>query len=115
MIPKFRVWDTIKKSMSEVQGIVYTEEKVYPIFNKVVRRYIPFSEAVLMQSTGLCDKNGKEIWEGDVVRMHSGELLPVRLNHGMFEPVCYYISTVFEVVGNVFEQPELLEHPDFRG
>lgn len=73
------------------------------------------NDAILMQSTGLFDVNDVEIFEGDVVRMHSGELLPVRLNHGMFEPVCYYISTVFEVVGNVFEQPELLEHPDFRG
>ncbi len=35
-------------------------------------------------------------------------------NKGMFEPVCYYISNVYEGVGNVFENPELLEHPDFR-
>ena len=31
MIPKFRVWDTIKKAMSEVEAIVYTEERVYPL------------------------------------------------------------------------------------
>ncbi|HEM3656423.1 TPA: hypothetical protein U1C91_000559, partial [Streptococcus suis] len=60
------------------------------------------------------DVNGKEIFEGDVVRMNSGELLPVRLHHGMFEPVCYYVSGVFEKVGNIFENPELTEHPDFR-
>ncbi|HFI0175832.1 TPA: YopX family protein [Streptococcus suis] len=114
MIPKFRVWDVVKKSMSEVQAIVYAEEKIYPIYSKVIRRYIPFNEATLMQSTGLFDVNGQEIFEGDVVRMHSGELLPVRLHHGMFGPVCYYVSSVFEKVGNIFENPELTEHPDFR-
>ena len=55
VVSKFRVWDTVKKAMSEVQAIVYTEEKVYPIYFKVIRRYIPFSEAILMQSTGLFD------------------------------------------------------------
>ena len=40
--------------------------------------------------------------------MHSGELMLVEFNHGMFEPVCYYTSDSFEVVGNIFENPELL-------
>ena len=114
VVPKFRVWDTVKKAMSEVQAIVYAEEKVYPIYFKEIRRYIPFSEAILMQSTGLVDKNGQEIFEGDVVRMSSGELLLVKLHHGMFTPVCFYISGVFEREGNVFDHPELLEDPDFR-
>lgn len=110
MIPRYRAW--LDSEMYD-KPVVYDGE--FYLDWRDFENGETYDGAVLMQSTGLFDKNGVEIFEGDVVRMHSGELLPVRLNHGMFEPVCYYISTVFEVVGNVFEQPELLEHPDFRG
>lgn len=117
MIPKFRAWDKESQTMYDVKSIVYTLGSMLCVNSSALfpERTLYFEDTPVMQSTGLFDKNGKEIFEGDVVRMHSGELLPVKLHHGMFEPVCYYISNVFERVGNVFENPELLEHPDFRG
>ncbi|HFU1090232.1 TPA: YopX family protein [Streptococcus suis] len=121
MIPKFRVWKKTNtpEMFRDIAGINFNKNKIfinYKVSNWHTRLDVePLDNVILMQSTGLFDKNGKEIFEGDVVRMHSGELLPVKLHHGMFEPVCYYISNVFERVGNVFENPELLEHPDFRG
>ncbi|MGQ7325000.1 YopX family protein [Streptococcus suis] len=119
VVPKFRAVFK-NKIMSEVGSIDFINKTVtIPIYDKETDEYLADYElsldlVTLMQSTGLFDINGKEIFEGDIVRMHSGELLPVKLHHGMFEPVCYYISNVFERVGNVFENPELLEHPDFR-
>ncbi|MFM0796013.1 MULTISPECIES: YopX family protein [Streptococcus] len=119
VVPKFRAVFK-NKIISEVGSIDFINKTVtIPIYDKETDEYLADYElsldlVTLMQSTGLFDINGKEIFEGDIVRMHSGELLPVKLHHGMFEPVCYYISNVFERVGNVFENPELLEHPDFR-
>ena len=62
-----------------------------------------------IQSTGRFDKKGEEVYELDIVKMHSGELRLVELKDGVFEPVCHYTSNSFEVVGNIFENPELLE------
>ncbi|HEM5004715.1 TPA: hypothetical protein U1181_000078 [Streptococcus suis] len=109
MIPRYRAWFGSEMYDKPVvyDGELYLDWRDFENGDT-------FNDAILMQFTGLFDKNGKEIFEGDVVRMHSGELLPVKLHHGMFEPVCYYISNVYEGVGNVFENPELLEHPDFR-
>ncbi|MDW8706944.1 YopX family protein [Streptococcus suis] len=109
MIPKFRAW--FGSEMYD-KPVVYDGE--FYLDWRDFENGKTYNGAVLMQSTGLVDKNGKEIFEGDIVRMHSGELLPVKLHHGMFEPVCYYASRAFGRVGNVFENPELLEHPDFR-
>ncbi|HFU4218819.1 TPA: YopX family protein, partial [Streptococcus suis] len=108
------------KILGEVGAIDFIDETVeIPVYDSEAGEYLVsyelgLNQVILMQSTGLFDKNGKEVFEGDVVRMHSGELLPVRLHHGMFGPVCYYVSSVFEKVGNIFENPELTEHPDFR-
>ena len=126
MIPRFRVWDTVKKAMSEVQAIVYTEENVYPIYFKEIRRYIPFSEAILMQSTGLFDKNDKEIFENDIVEWEdkdTGQLVrgivkydtelgfwgmtDVRFNN--LTAIGYLANQRVTVLGNICENPELVE------
>lgn len=123
MIPKFRVWDKEKQAMSTVEAIDYVNDKIYPFYRKYVRRYIPFEEAVLMQSTGLKDKNGVEIFDGDVVNF----MVPNQMISGTYQirqaksgewrldnrvqgrPL--YISGSYhcEVVGNVWEDGDLLE------
>lgn len=94
--------------------------------DSVMNDYITVSpdEIELMQSTGLKDKNGKEIFEGDIVD-YKGREAVVKW-HGSYasfiyrfvdelqerasdwEPLflaCYH----FEVIGNIYENPELLE------
>ncbi|HEM6059950.1 TPA: hypothetical protein U2B72_001145 [Streptococcus suis] len=112
VVPKFRAF--YEGRMYEVKAVIWTSRGLYVTLDEGNQAGRRVRGARVMQPTGLFDVNGKEIFEGDVVRMHSGELLPVRLHHGMFEPVCYYVSSVFEKVGNIFENPELTEHPDFR-
>ena len=126
VVLKFRVWDTVKKAKSEVQAIVYTEEKVYTIYFKYIRRYIPFSEAILMQSTLLFDKNGKEIFENDIVEWEhkdTGQLVRGIVKYdtelgfwGMTDArfnglraIGYLANQKVTVLGNIYENKELVE------
>ena len=80
---------------------------------------------ILMQSTGLVDKNGKEIFEGDIVDIIKGfenfkdevfydeELCSIRLK-GYSNDYCDFADWIregfeFEVIGNIYENPELLK------
>lgn len=125
MIPRYRAWDKIHKTMYEVDDIMSvdfgkSEISVKTLFFERTSRY-DFDDIVLMQSTGLTDKNGKEIFEGDILDSEDGFLAGVvelRQNLGMFVStliknnnfvrLCNALDLT-QIIGNVWENPELLE------
>ena len=128
MIPKYRAWDSAKKEMfkdtfaitESGQVVVVDQSSVF-----VSPDYVFVDHLVIMQSTGLADKNGKEIFEGDVVKMakdvysepthyevvrhYGGAYRLESIQHGC---ELWLRHTDCEVVGNVYENQELLEEAE---
>jgi len=115
---KFRAWD--KKKMYNVLDMNYFPEGYGISIDDLIgdrREFLP-EEIILMQYTGLKDKNGVEIYEGDMFRPDSlvkPEYLEVKYNEdcACFEPFgnSEYASVpnLGKVIGNIYENPELIK------
>ena len=134
MIPKFRAWDEELKLMLDVPLIDFKKRGIVgEHWGFGETNFISFDDIELMQSTGLKDKNGKEIFEGDIVtdgdvtsdiKYHQtlgfymiGKYgFSVPFGQGVdveyFEEFADHVSKTFEVVGNIYENPELLEEEE---
>lgn len=140
MIPKFRAWDLIDNRMRYDIGVIEfngIDKNISAIsfnyalddtgYGEVDNSHSEYYDAncfELMQSTGLKDKNGTEIYEGDIVQ-HSEKPNPcfsypfevVQARTGEWRLDNFRCGTVLafsnqdelEVLGNIYETPELLE------
>ena len=122
---RFRAWDKKDKVMREVYGLLYPKISNHGNRDKFMvnmhcsdyekqRTNIlsdferPLEEVEIMQYTGLKDKNHKEIYEGDIVRL---------AGYGDYEVKFPFIqlyeasaeSDIGEVIGNIHENPELIK------
>lgn len=124
MKPRFRAWLKKKQEMdNEIDHISWLEDELYCIGDGITYM-VSAEDLVLMQSTGLVDKNGKEIFEGDILD-YKGRKALVRW-HGSYASFIYrfvdelqkrntewkplYLAYMkCEIIGNIYENPELLE------
>lgn len=131
-MPKFRVWMKSLKWMCDVTNISFDSKFVDICQQGDTERYtemsVEFDEITLMQSTGLFDRNGKEIFEGDIVQFEDCYEVSdfLYINTGIIEwcqggfHVTNRDSVLMEdlidgdsldvtIIGNIYENRELLE------
>lgn len=119
---RFRAWDYFKGEM------IYSNrfDNLGLFFQDIYIRRIHGNKVDVMQSTGLCDSEGKECFDGDIIYSDSWnpKVYEVIFNRGGF---CFYNENIeidlahdikyldmFKIIGNKFENHELLEVPSTK-
>ena len=123
MIPNFRAYDSGSLSrMYQPDEVMVGNGDIWIIDeDSVAGEWIVNNDIHLMQSTGLFDRNGKEIFEGDILGTKDGLLNGVveyksdlgmwtnsLIRYNNFERLCN-VANSREIIGNIYENPEILE------
>lgn len=119
---KVRAYYKPYKQMCQVESLRFDGNGVYAAVlieeSFYDRRLVEADEIVIEQYTGLKDKNGRKIYEGDVLIDDSGEPVEywvVKFSEGGFVGECAGVAeplfelTNLEIAGNIHENPELVE------
>jgi uncharacterized phage protein (TIGR01671 family) len=116
---RFRAWDTITNTMVNWEEFANNTQSLYHLLDSKKQ-----TNLTLMQYTGLKDKNGKEIYQGDIIKVskwiaqviygnYGWTITPNRTNQRN-EVVLFNLHTILEVVGNIYENLEeiLKQYPE---
>lgn len=119
---KYRMWNKPQNKMYQVGMIDFDKSLVYmQNYEGYTQSYFSLNEVELMKYTGLNDKNGKEIYEGDIILIDGIDYAYIyydedRMAWGIKEISEFYfdspllaenVSLEMLVVGNICENPEL--------
>ncbi len=126
---KFRAWDNLSKSWQPWRTPYQVEngaKELFTLDETTGNVYFSRGDVVLMQYTGLKDKNGVEIYEGDIIapvepsaKKHNREVrfvdgafsysLDGHLKPNYYSQITQGKANLFKVIGNIHENPELLD------
>ncbi|HCX3019670.1 TPA: hypothetical protein O0Y84_000644 [Staphylococcus aureus] len=127
MMLKFKAWDKDKKVMSIIDEIDFNSGYIL-----ISAGYKSFDEVKVLQYTGLKDKNNTEIYDGDIAEFkypHDKRFKEIGIITHSAEKACFVIKMIrdtvqefelyrgvansyLKVIGNKFENPELLEESE---
>lgn len=117
---KFRIWNKSHKKMNYFDSPSLKIDHDSGLHFKVKEEHIYLGGYAddIMQYTGINDCNGKEIYEGDIIKVFDGcknkfneEPSLVEFYYGAFNPRGYCVCDLSkcEIIGNIYENPELME------